>query len=102
MYEKLPVVARLYYTGLGSRRYKRASTRNGPGEPLSFTSVAEEALHRERAKALRLANASAKLLCDPGNPDYQENVREALAGLTAGNNTEALESAAASTVGHNT
>lgn len=101
MYEKLPVVARLYYTGIGSRRYKRASTRNGPGEPLSFTSVAEEALHRERAKALRLAKASAKLLCDPGNPGYREKVREALAELTTGNNIAALENSAAVTVGHN-
>lgn len=51
---RLPTVARLYYTGQGSRRYKRASVRNGPGEALTFVSLAEErvrqavALERER------------------------------------------------------
>ena len=62
MNEKLPVVARLYYTGIGSRRYKRASTRNGPGEPLSFTSVAEEALRRERANVDNLAILAKRLV----------------------------------------
>ena len=88
MSEKLPVVARLYYTGHGSRRYKRASTQNGPGEPLSFTSVAEEAVRRELAKARLLAEAGAKLLCDPGNPDYRAKLREALADFTAGHNAD--------------
>jgi len=51
---RLPTVARLYYTGQGSRRYKRASVHNGPGEALTFVSLAEErvrqavALERER------------------------------------------------------
>lgn len=49
MSEKLPAVARLYYTGLGHRRYKRASTRSGPGEPLCFVSVAEEWLRTARS-----------------------------------------------------
>lgn len=46
----LPVVARLYYTGVGSRRYKRASVHTGPGEPLCFKSIAEEAIKRARAE----------------------------------------------------
>lgn len=31
---RIPNVARLYTTGLGTRRYRRASTQGGPGEPL--------------------------------------------------------------------
>lgn len=62
MSEDLPVVARLYYTGYGSRRYKRASTRNGPGEPLTFTSVANEALQRERARVDELAMLAKRLV----------------------------------------
>lgn len=50
MTQELPAVARLYYTGVGARRYKRASTQNGPGEPLCFVSLAEEALRRQRAQ----------------------------------------------------
>lgn len=42
----LPTVARLYYTGYGSRRYKRASVRSGPGEPLTFVSLADERVRR--------------------------------------------------------
>lgn len=42
----LPTVARLYYTGYGSRRYKRASVQSGPGEPLCFVSLANEAVRR--------------------------------------------------------
>lgn len=57
----LPVVARLYYTGTPPRRYKRASTRNGPGEPLSFTSVAEAAIRRERGKVDELAMLTRRL-----------------------------------------
>lgn len=79
MNEKLPAVARLYYTGSAHRRYKRASTRSGPGEPLCFVSVAEEWLTRERTKNRMLAEAAAKLLCEPGNPDYRAQLREALA-----------------------
>jgi hypothetical protein len=79
MSEKLPVVARLYYSGYGSRRYKRASTRNGPGEPLTFTSVAEEALRRERAMSRLLADAGAKLICEPSKPEYRDQFREVLA-----------------------
>ena len=44
--ERIPTVARLYYTGLGSRRYKRASTQNGPGEPLVHRSHVEQELRR--------------------------------------------------------
>lgn len=31
---RVPTVARLYYSGSASRRYRRASTQSGPGEPL--------------------------------------------------------------------
>lgn len=79
MSEKLPAVARLYYTGSAHRRYKRASTRPGPGEPLCFVSVAEEFLRREQTKNRLLAEAAAKLLCEPGNPDYRDRLREELA-----------------------
>ena len=54
----LPTVARLYYTGRGARRYKRASVHDGPGEALTFVSLADErvrqavALERERCAAL--------------------------------------------------
>lgn len=67
---RLPTVARLYYTGQGSRRYKRASVHNGPGEALTFVSLAEErvrqavALECERLRAelerLRAENAALK------------------------------------------
>lgn len=46
---ELPAVARLYYTGSSARRYRRASTRNGPGEPLCFVSTADSALRRKDA-----------------------------------------------------
>ena len=52
MSEELPAVARLYYSGSGHRRYKRASTRSGPGEPLCFVSVADYALRRRDAEIL--------------------------------------------------
>lgn len=48
---RIPTVARLYYTGLGSRRYRRASTQPGPGEPLVFRSSVEYELHRLSARA---------------------------------------------------
>lgn len=79
MREKLPVVARLYYSGTGHRRYKRASTQSGPGEPLCFVSVAEEWLRREQATSRILADAGEKLVRDPGNPDYRDAMRAALA-----------------------
>ncbi len=41
---KIPTVARLYYTGIGARRYRRASTMNGPGEPLVHRSHVEREL----------------------------------------------------------
>jgi hypothetical protein len=46
---RIPTVARLYYTGLGSRRYRRASTQNGPGEPLVHRSHVERELRQLRA-----------------------------------------------------
>jgi hypothetical protein len=48
----LPTVARLYYSGLGSRRYKRASVCSGPGEPLCSKSLAEAAIRQEVALAI--------------------------------------------------
>ena len=72
---RLPTVARLYYTGHGSRRYKRASVRNGPGEALTFTSLAEERIRQavalERARweeALRLTWKMVDPLKQPGEP----------------------------------
>lgn len=79
MSDKLPIVARLYYTGIGSKRYRRASTQSGPGEPLCFVSVAESRLKHERNKVKVLSDAAVKLLCDPGNPDYRAGLREVLA-----------------------
>jgi hypothetical protein len=46
---ELPAVARLYCSGSSARRYRRASTRNGPGEPLCFVSTADTALRRKDA-----------------------------------------------------
>lgn len=43
---RIPTVARLYYTGLPSRRYRRASTQSGPGEPLVHRSHVERELKR--------------------------------------------------------
>ena len=43
---RIPTVARLYYTGFPPRRYRRASTMNGPGEPLVHRSHVERELHR--------------------------------------------------------
>lgn len=81
---RLPTVARLYYTGQGHRRYKRASVRNGPGEPLTFVSLAEErlrqavALERDRYRtALRLARegyASEEATGLPVLPEWRERV----------------------------
>lgn len=51
--DRIPTVARLYYTGIGSRRYRRASTQNGPGEPLVHRS------HVEREVLRMLAERSA-------------------------------------------
>lgn len=44
--ERIPTVARLYYTGLGTRRYRRASVLNGPGEALVHRSHVERELTR--------------------------------------------------------
>lgn len=52
----LQAVARLYYTGVGSKRYKRASTQQGPGEPLCFLTVAQYAVRVERAKQKALTD----------------------------------------------
>ena len=58
---RLPTVARLYYTGQGSRRYKRASVHNGPGEALTFVSLAEERVRQAVAlERQRWATAAAK------------------------------------------
>ena len=62
MDEELPAVARLYYSGTGHRRYKRASTRSGPGEPLCFVSVADYALRRRDAEIAKLRHAIQKAL----------------------------------------
>lgn len=55
---ELPTHARLYYTGGTRRRYLRASTQPGPGEPLCLKSAAQEAISQaaaaERAKGARL------------------------------------------------
>lgn len=63
---ELPAVARLYYTGVGSRRTKHASTRNGPGEPLCFVSLAEQRIRQavamERAKWEDLADEYNRLI----------------------------------------
>lgn len=73
--ERLPTVARLYYTGHGSRRYKRASVRNGPGEALTFTSLAEQRIRQavalERARwetALKQTWQMVDPLRPPGEP----------------------------------
>lgn len=44
--QRIPTVARLYYTGLPPRRYRRASTISGPGEPLVHRSHVEREFHR--------------------------------------------------------
>lgn len=49
--DELAAVARLYYTGSSTRRYRRASTQDGPGEPLCLKSLAIEVARREAAKA---------------------------------------------------
>ena len=79
---KVPAVARLYYTGVG-RRYKRASTRNGPGEPLCFVSLAEERIRQavamERAKWEDLADEYNRLIkhMDAGGSFTEFQVAEA-------------------------
>jgi len=67
MSEELPAVARLYYSGNGHRRYKRASTRSGPGEPLCFVSVASYALRRRDAEIAMLRLAIQKTLDENGH-----------------------------------
>ena len=74
-------MARLYYTGLGSRRYRRASTQNGPGEPLCFKSTAEAALARQaamhaemRAIGAQLANVAFNLAQKPGHALTSDDV----------------------------
>ncbi len=44
--QRIPNVARLYYGGSPARRYRRASTMAGPGEPLVHRSHVERELHR--------------------------------------------------------
>lgn len=44
--KRVPTVARLYVTGLGTRRYRRASTRNGPGDALVHRSHAEREIRQ--------------------------------------------------------
>lgn len=73
MREELPAVARLYYSGIGHRRYKRASTRSGPGEPLCFVSVAAYALRRRDVEILKLRNAIQKTLDENGHLADGEN-----------------------------
>jgi hypothetical protein len=69
----LPTVARLYYTGYGSRRYKRASVRSGPGEPLTFVSLADERVRRavvaERERCAALSRADAGQLDQHRQPE---------------------------------
>jgi hypothetical protein len=74
--DKIPAVARLYYAGIGARRYKRASVRSGPGEPLCFVSLAEERIRRARAEERAAAAAREaelrrvlKTIADQG-PNY--------------------------------
>lgn len=43
---RIPTVARLYYTGSTTRRYRRASVQNGPGEPLVHRSHVIRELER--------------------------------------------------------
>lgn len=73
MSEELPAVARLYYSGSGHRRYKRASTRSGPGEPLCFVGVADYALRRRDAEIERLRHAIQKTLDENGHLADGEN-----------------------------
>lgn len=73
--ERIPTVARLYYTGLGSRRYKRASTQDGPGEPLVHRSHVEREIARllaERANGVVVdghQGFSLQTPMDSGNPN---------------------------------
>lgn len=48
---RIPTVARLYYTGSPQRRYRRASTLDGPGEPLVHRSHVIRELNRLIAEA---------------------------------------------------
>ena len=57
----------------GHRRYKRASTRSGPGEPLCFVSVADYALRRRDAEIARLRHAIQKTLDENGHLADAEN-----------------------------
>ena len=54
---RIPTVARLYYTGIGSRRYRRASTQTGPGEPLVHRSHVERELQILQAELHHAARA---------------------------------------------
>lgn len=58
--DDLPTVARLYYTGHASRRYKRASVQDGPGEPLCFVSTAKYYIRIRDAEINRLREALLK------------------------------------------
>lgn len=66
--DELPTVARLYYSGVGARRYKRASTRSGPGEPLCFVSVATQAMRRRDARIFALESECERLRAMGGKP----------------------------------
>ncbi len=67
---RVPTVARLYYTGSPARRYKRASTQDGHGEPLVHRSHLERELRRlyaelhSRNAALEEAAKLRKLIAD--------------------------------------
>jgi hypothetical protein len=75
--EQLPVVARLYTTGM-KRRYRRASTQSGPGDPLCLVADAEALLARERHRYLLLSQAAGRLLDAPTDPERQADLRQAL------------------------
>lgn len=74
---RLPTVARLYYTGQGSRRYKRASVQNGPGEPLTFVSLAEYRV-RQAVALERQRWATAARLCVDATPEQLPLALDAL------------------------
>lgn len=74
---ELPVVARLYTTGIG-RRYRRASTQPGPGEALCTVSSAEAAVRaavsREKAQLVALVQAEVAELSALGLSAHAEAV----------------------------
>lgn len=58
--QRIPSVARLYVTGLGARRYRRASTQTGPGEPLVHRSHVEREIHRLLIDLINVRSAMAQ------------------------------------------